>query len=134
MFSWLKNLFRRKKITIDSLVAGCNGNLASLSFDIGKAVVYVKDKKFMTAQEALDAGVGDCDEFAKIWLACLTKLGYKPHMYYCFNKSEAHAIVVFLRKGFYCYTSNDDYFKTNITDLDTLLKFAYKADRYEIVV
>ena len=134
MWQRFLNLFRRKKVTIDSLVAGCKGNLASLSWDIGKAVVYVKDKRFSTAQEALDKGVGDCDEFAKIWMKCLTKLGYNPHMYLCFGKKGNHAICVFAKEGFYCYTSNDDYYKTNITDRQELLEFAYPAERYEIVI
>ena len=139
---WQKflNLFKRKKVTIESLTANCNGNLASLSFDIGKAVVYVKDKRFMSVQETLDRGVGDCDEFARIWLACLSdkRLGYKPHMYICFNKSGNHAIVIFKKAGYWCYTSNDEYYKTSILssddNKDELLLFAYPAERYEIVI
>ena len=135
MMKWLKSLFARKKVTIDSLVKACKGNLASLSWEIGKAVLYVKDKKFSTAQEALDAGVGDCDEFAKIWAKCLWKMGYNAKIYNCFGKKGNHAIVVFIKDGYWCYTSNDEYIKTNVTGaVEGFLEFAYPAERYEIVV
>jgi hypothetical protein len=140
MFSWLKNLFKRKKVTIDSLVAGCKGNLASLSWEIGKAVLYRKDKEgdkdYDKPQVYLDRGYADCSGYARIWAECLWKLGYKAHIYSCKGGGQnvpSHAIVVFLRKGFYCYTSNDDYFSTNITERQALLEFAYPAERYEIV-
>ena len=142
IINWLKSLFRRKKITIESLVANCKGNLASLSFDIGKAVIYKKDmvgdKDYDKAQVYLDRGYADCSGYATIWAHALWKLGFeRAHIYSCKNTPPKpnHAIVVFLKDGYFCYTSNDEYYKTNIQDRDELLKFAYpKAERYEIVV
>ena len=125
-----------KKVTIQTLVDKCKGNLASLSWEIGKVVLYKKEVGWTKPEISLERGYTDCSGYAYIWMRCLVLLGYKPHIYACLNEGTArnHAIVVFLKEGFYCYTSNDDYFKTNITDLDTLLKFAYKAEKYEIVV
>ena len=141
MFKWLKSLFTRKKVTIDSLVAGCKGNLASLSFDIGKAVLYRKDREgegdFTKPQMVLDRGYGDCDDYAYIWMKCLDKMGIKNHIYACLRDDKKnHAIVIFMKDGYWAYTSNDEYYKTNLNgDKDEFLKFAYpKAERYEIVV
>ena len=137
MFKWLCNLFRRKKVTIDSLVAGCKGNLASLSFDIGKAVLYKKEVGWTKPEISLDRGYTDCSGYAYIWMKCLDKMKIKSHIYACLNKSGFnHAIVVFKRDGDrgYSYCSNDEFYKTNISDLDSLLEFAYPAERYEIVI
>jgi hypothetical protein len=140
MWNVIKNIFKRRKVTIDSLVKGCKGNLASLSFDIGKAVLYRKDTEtmgdFSKPQEVLDRGFGDCDDYAYLWMKCLDQLKIKNHIYCAYSKQGNHAIVVFNRpedEG-YSYTSNDEFYKTNISDLDSLLKFAYPAERYEIVV
>lgn len=137
---WQKflNLFKRKKVTIDSLVKNCKGNLASLSWEIGKAVLYRKEVGWTKPEISLERGYTDCSGYAYIWMKCLDKLGIKNHIYACLNDntSKNHAIVVFKRaedRG-YSYTSNDEFYKTNITDKDELLKFAYPAERYEIVV
>lgn len=143
MWNWLKKIFLRKKVTIDSLVKASKGNLASLSWEIGKAVIPVLDKKgdkdYQNPQVYLDRGYADCSGYAMIWVHALWKLGYKlAHIYSCKNTPPKpnHAIVVFEKEGFWCYTSNDDYYKTNMTldQLDELLLFAYPAERHEIVV
>ena len=138
MWQRFLNLFKRRKVTIDSLVAGCKGNLASLSWEIGKAVLYRKDKEgdkdYDKPQVYLDRGYADCSGYARIWAECLWKLGYKANIYSCRGKTN-HAIVIFKKDGYWAYCSNDDYFKTNLNgDKDEFLKFAYPAERYEIVV
>jgi len=114
MWQRFLNLFKRRKVTIDSLVAGCKGNLASLSWEIGKAVLYRKDKEgdkdYDKPQVYLDRGYADCSGYARIWAECLWKLGYpKAHIYSCRNTPPKpnHAITVFLRKqkpqtAYYC--------------------------------
>ena len=70
MFKWLKSLFVRRKVTIASLIASCNGNLDKLSWEIGKAVVYRKDKEgdkdYDKPQVYLDRGYADCSGYARI--------------------------------------------------------------------
>ena len=140
MFKWLKSLFVRRRVTIDSLVKGCKGNLASLSFDIGKTVLYRKDKEgegFKRSSKTLADGYGDCEDFGMVWYDCLILLGYKPKLYACINEGgKSHAIVIFVKEGYWCFTSNELYYKTNFGphEKEEFLKFAYPAERYEVVV
>ena len=138
MIKWLKNLFKRRKYTVDSIIKEANGSLKMLQFIVKDAVRYRPNKDhFKNPAKTLKDGHGNCDEFAYLYSELLRRTGYKPKIYACLFKDESknHAICVFKEGDCYSYTSNSDYFKTNMKgDKDEFLKFAYPAERYEVVV
>lgn len=138
VFNWLKNLFKRQEWTVNRLVTDCRGSLVSLQFKIQNAIVYRKDKEgegFKKPDVTLKDGYGDCEDYARVWYECLVKMGYKPKMYNCINhKKRNHAINLFQVRGKWCYTSNGHFISTNVTDKDDALKYAYPAERYEVII
>jgi len=100
-FPWLWYCGRRAK-TVKDLIKITNNNPSRLAMWMYHNIWYEKDKTqyglkeyWARPEETLENKKGDCDDFAILAHAVLSKIGYDPKIVGAFNDNDGHAECVF---------------------------------------
>lgn len=96
-------------------------------------VKYQKDGKrdnWTGPQETLQKRNGDCEDYTLLNTAILKVLGYQPQFLALKGPTQAHAICVFKRDGYYHWFDNAELKKTDARTLSELGRHLLKNKQY----
>ncbi len=98
-----------------------------------KSVKYKTDGRhdaWAPPQETLKSKNGDCEDYTLLNTAMLKVLGFESRFLALKDSSQAHAICVFKRDGYYHWFDNAELKKTDARTLAELARHLLKNNRY----